>query len=178
MNLWVAFFFNWKIVILQYCVSLCHTWTWSSHRYTNVPFLLNQERWYWWIYLQGSSGHTDIENGLLDAVGEGEGGTNWESSRETYTLPYVKYVISENLLCDIRSWPSALWLPRGVDGVGAPRDFVTMTSATLNSCATSVFATCASVLTEWNPWSETDGYQGRYILGSWLICQKPVLSKG
>ena len=31
-----------------------------------------------------------IENGLADTVGEGEGGTNWESSIEIYTLPYVK----------------------------------------------------------------------------------------
>ena len=31
----------------------------------------------------------DIEN-TLDAVWEGKGGTNWESSMETYKLPYVK----------------------------------------------------------------------------------------
>ena len=27
---------------------------------------------------------------ILDAAGEGQGGTNWESSIETYTLSYVK----------------------------------------------------------------------------------------
>ena len=32
----------------------------------------------------------DIDNGLVDTAGEGEGGTNWESSAETYVLPYVK----------------------------------------------------------------------------------------
>ena len=31
----------------------------------------------------------DIENRLLDIVGEGEGGTNSESIIETYVLPYV-----------------------------------------------------------------------------------------
>ena len=31
-----------------------------------------------------------IENGLADTVGEGEGGTNWESSIEIYTLPHTK----------------------------------------------------------------------------------------
>ena len=39
----------------------------------------------------GSSGDTDIEYRLVDTVwGEGEGGTNGESSVETYTPPHVK----------------------------------------------------------------------------------------
>ena len=33
---------------------------------------------------------TDIENRLLDIVGEGKGGMTWEDSMETYILPYVK----------------------------------------------------------------------------------------
>ena len=40
------------------------------------------------------------ENGLADTVGEGQSGTNWESSKETYKLPYVKQVPSGNLLGD------------------------------------------------------------------------------
>ena len=40
--------------------------------------------------LQGSNGDTDIENRFVDTVGEGQGGTNGESSMETDTLPYVK----------------------------------------------------------------------------------------
>ena len=43
------------------------------------------------------------EDKLVDTVGEGEGGTNWERSIETYTLPYVKKIASGNLLYDIRS---------------------------------------------------------------------------
>ena len=31
----------WRTVALQYCVCLCHTSTWISHRYTYVPSLLN-----------------------------------------------------------------------------------------------------------------------------------------
>ena len=58
------------------------------------------EKWYWWTYLQGSSGNPDIENRLVDIVWEGEGGTNWESSTETYTLPYVKQIAIGYLLCD------------------------------------------------------------------------------
>ena len=50
----------------------------------------NLERWYWWTYLQGSNGNTDIQNRLMDTGREGEGGKNWESSTETYALPCVK----------------------------------------------------------------------------------------
>ena len=49
----------------------------------------NLERWYWWTYFQGGNGDSDIENRLVDTVWEGDGGTNRESSMETYTLPYV-----------------------------------------------------------------------------------------
>ena len=42
----------------------------------------------------------DKENGLVDTVGEGEGGRNWESIMETYTLPYVNYLA----ICKLDSW--------------------------------------------------------------------------
>ena len=35
-------------------------------------------------------GDADIENRLVDTVGEGESGMNWENSMETDTLSYVK----------------------------------------------------------------------------------------
>ena len=47
----------------------------------------NLERW---SQLKGSNRETDLENRFVDTVGEEEGGTNEESSMETYTLPYVK----------------------------------------------------------------------------------------
>ena len=37
------------------------------------------ETQYSWTYLQGRNGDTDIQNGLVDTAGEGEGGKNWES---------------------------------------------------------------------------------------------------
>ena len=49
-------------------------------------YIWNLEGWYWWIYLQGSNGGADIENRLMDIVGEGEGGTYGERDMETYTL--------------------------------------------------------------------------------------------
>ena len=34
------------------------------------------------------------DNGLVGLVGEGEGGTHWESSTDIYILSYVKEIIS------------------------------------------------------------------------------------
>ena len=54
-------------------------------------------------YLQGGSGDSDIENRLVVTVGEGEGGTNWESSVEIYKLSYVNQMAHANLLYDTAS---------------------------------------------------------------------------
>ena len=51
-------------------------------------------------YLQGSNGDSYIANRLVDTGQEGEGGANWESSIETYTLPYIKLDSQWNLLYD------------------------------------------------------------------------------
>ena len=40
--------------------------------------------------MRESKTDTDIQNSLLDSVGEGEGEMIWENSIETYILPYVK----------------------------------------------------------------------------------------
>ena len=45
-------------------------------------YMWNLERWYWWTYFQGSNGNTDI----VDTVGEGEDGMNWENSTESYVF--------------------------------------------------------------------------------------------
>ena len=63
---------------------------------------------------QGSNRDADIEKRLVDTVGEGEGGTNWESSMETYTLPEVKQIASGSLLYDEGS--SNLVLCDNLDG--------------------------------------------------------------
>ena len=49
--------------------------------YSNTS-IQNLEEWYWRIYLQGSSGETDIENGHGERGGEGE--MYGKSSMETY----------------------------------------------------------------------------------------------
>ena len=48
------------------------------------------ERSYRCTYLQGSSRDADIQNRLMDAVRQGKDETNWESSTDTYTLPYAQ----------------------------------------------------------------------------------------
>ena len=58
--------------------------------YTDA-YIWNLERWYWWIYFQGSIGETHIENRLM-GVGAGEEGWVRYVDRVTWklTLPYVK----------------------------------------------------------------------------------------
>ena len=60
-------------------------------------YIWNLEKWYWWTYLQGTIGDTDEENSLVDTVEEEEGGTNWESSINIYTLSCVKQIASGKL---------------------------------------------------------------------------------
>ena len=59
----------------------------------------------------------------MDTMGEGEGGTNRESSVETYTLPFVKYKSGGNLLYDVGSSDPLLCDNlEGWDGVGGGRE--------------------------------------------------------
>ena len=49
-------------------------------------YIWTLKRWYWWIYFQGISGETDIENRPMDMGGgeEGEDEMYGESNMETY----------------------------------------------------------------------------------------------
>ena len=58
----------------------------EENKYHILTHIGNLEKWYWWTYLQGSSGDEDTENRLVDTVREGESGTNRESSIDIYTL--------------------------------------------------------------------------------------------
>ena len=71
------------------------------------------EKWYWWTYLQGRNRNEDKKS-RLDTVGGGEGGLNWKSSIETYTLPYVKQIANGKMLYKTRVQPSSLWQCREV----------------------------------------------------------------
>ena len=61
---------------------------------TSTTFIWDLERWRRWSYVQGSKGDTDIQNRLVDTVGEGDRGMVWKESAEAYTLPSVKEIAS------------------------------------------------------------------------------------
>ena len=85
-----------------------------SYIYT---YMWNLEGQYWWTYLQGSNGDADRENRLEDTVQEGESGTNWVTSVEIYTLPYVKLDSQWKYAVWCRELKSgALWQLGGLGG--------------------------------------------------------------
>ena len=71
---------------------------------------------YSWPYFQGKKRDADIN---MDTEREGEGGTNWESKIDIYTLPYTTMykIASGELLYSTGSASSVLWDDLGV-GVG------------------------------------------------------------
>ena len=86
-------------------------------------YIWNLERWFWCTYLQGSNGDADLENRLVDSVREGEGGTNWESSTETYIWNIHMIICQTDSQWEFAVWckelkPNALWQPKGVGQVG------------------------------------------------------------
>ena len=50
--------------------------------------------------MRDSKRDTDVQNSLLDSVGESEGGMIWENSTETCILSYVKRIASPGLMHD------------------------------------------------------------------------------
>ena len=60
------------------------------------------------INFQGSNGDAVIGNRLVDTVGEGEGGMNWETSMETY-IPICKIDTKWEFAVWHRGLNPALW---------------------------------------------------------------------
>ena len=52
------------------------------------------------LYARQQKRHADVQNSLLDSVGEGEGGMVWKSGIETCILSYVKCITSPGLMHD------------------------------------------------------------------------------
>ena len=48
--------------------------------------------------MRDSKRDTDVQNSLLDSVGEGEGGMNWENGIETCIMSYMKGIASPGLM--------------------------------------------------------------------------------
>ena len=90
--------------------------SWYLHTYT-----WNLEKQYRWTYSQGRNGDADMENGPVGTVGEGEGGMNWGSCTDRYTLSGVKQVTSRKLLHNPGSPAWCQWWPRGAGWKGRGR---------------------------------------------------------
>ena len=74
--------------------------------------------------MQNRKGDTDVQNRLLDSVGEGEGGMFWENSIEISILPRVKQITRPGWMHETRDTCSGLvhWEdPEGWDGEGGGR---------------------------------------------------------
>ena len=56
--------------------------------------LWNHEKWHWWTYLQGWNGDADVQNGLVDTVGQGESGSHGESSINIFIYTLCIYAQS------------------------------------------------------------------------------------
>ena len=69
---------------------------------------------YWWTYLQDNR-DADVENRLVGTAGEGEGGTNWESSADIFILPPAKQRLVGSCLTTQGAKPSA---PDDLEGWG------------------------------------------------------------
>ena len=68
-----------------------------------------------------SEKETDVQNSLLDSVGEGEGGIIWDKGIETCKL-YVKRITSPGLMHDTGCSGLVHWDdPEGWDGEGGGR---------------------------------------------------------
>ena len=50
--------------------------------------------------MRDSKRDTDVQNSLLDSVGEGKGGMIWENDIETCTISFVKRVASPGSMQD------------------------------------------------------------------------------
>ena len=64
--------------------------------------------------MRDSKRDTDVQNSLLDSVGEGEGGMIWENGIETCIISYKKRITSLGLMQDI----GCLWLVHWDDPEG------------------------------------------------------------
>ena len=72
--------------------------------------------------MRDSKRDTDVQNSLLDSVGEGRGGMIWENGIETCKLSHVKQIASPGSMHDIGCSGVVHWDdPEGWDGKGGGR---------------------------------------------------------
>ena len=72
--------------------------------------------------MRDSKRDTDVQNSLMDSVGEGEGGMNWENGIETCIISYVKRTASLGSMHDTGCLGLVHWDdPEEWDGEGGGR---------------------------------------------------------
>ena len=72
--------------------------------------------------MRDSKRDTDVQNSLLDSVGEGEGGMIWENGIETCIISYKKRITSLGSMQDAGCLGLVHWDdPEGWDGEGGER---------------------------------------------------------
>ena len=72
--------------------------------------------------MQDSKRDRDVQNSLLDSVGEGKGGMIWKNGIETCILSYVKQIVSSGLMHETWHSKPVHWdNPEGWDGEGGGR---------------------------------------------------------
>ena len=74
--------------------------------------------------MRDSKRDTDVQNSLLDSVGEGKGGMIWENGIETCILSYVKQIASPGSMHDTGCLGLVNWDDlEGWDGEGGGSGF-------------------------------------------------------
>ena len=112
-----------KVLVVPWCQTLCDLMNCSPSGSSAHGIL--QARILEWVAISFSRGSSRLRDRTLVSciAGElftvwatraGEGEANWESSMETYTLPYVKQIASGKLLYDVGTQAGTLWQLRGV----------------------------------------------------------------
>ena len=72
--------------------------------------------------MRDSKRDTDVQNSLLDSVGEGKGGEIWENGIETCILSYVKQIANQGLMHETGCSGLVHWDdPEGWDREGGGR---------------------------------------------------------
>ena len=72
--------------------------------------------------MRNSKRDTDVQNSLLDSVGEGEGGMIWQNGIETCMIPYKKRIASPGSMHDTGCSGLVHWDdPEGWDVEGGGR---------------------------------------------------------
>ena len=72
--------------------------------------------------MQDSKRDTDVQNSLLDSVGEDQGGMIWQNGTETCVISYVKQIASPGLMQDTGCLGLVYWDdPEGWYGEGGGR---------------------------------------------------------